>query len=247
MTESVLKRIIDDGLPRHVALVMDGNGRWATRRGLDRSIGHHAGVEAVERLVRFVGKHLPLECLTLFAFSSENWNRPQAEVDQLMTLLEQFLYDKLDEFADAGIRLRILGDVAGLPPSVQRACERAVERTKNGTNLRLAVALNYGSRGEVVRACRAIVDDVVHGRLTGDAIDEYVVRRNLYTAGMPDPDLVVRTSGEYRLSNFLLWQSAYAELYFCDVLWPDFRPHHLIEAVEEFQKRERRFGAAQGA
>jgi len=247
MTETVLQRVRAAGLPRHVALVMDGNGRWATRQGLDRSVGHHAGVQAVERLVRFVRKRLPIEYLTLFAFSSENWNRPRREVDELMMLLERFLYDKLEEFADAGIRLRILGQTSGLPDSVRRACERAMERTKEGERLQLAVALNYGSRLEISHACAAIAREVAANRLALESIGEETISRYLYTSSMPDPDLIVRTSGEHRLSNFLLWQSAYSELYFCDVLWPDFAPFHLVEAVAEFQQRERRFGGtAQG-
>ena len=240
---TLLERVKSAGVPRHVALTMDGNGRWARARGLPRTAGHEAGARAAERLVRFVGHRLGIAHVTLFAFSAENWGRPKAEVDFLLALLEQFVAEHLREFVDSGIRLRVVGDLSALPPAMQRTVADAVETTQGGTNLNLTIALSYGGRQDITRACQRILAEVADGRIAADDVSEEAIARRLDTAETPDPDLVIRTSGERRFSNFLLWQSAYAELYFTDVLWPDFSPADLVLAIDDFQKRERRFGA----
>jgi len=234
------------GLPRHVAIILDGNGRWAQQRNLSRVEGHVAGAKAVERLIRFVAKDLGLEYLTLFAFSAENWNRPKQEVDALMALLRQFSLEKLPELQDAGIRLRIAGDISRLPDDTREAVEYVIAETGNGDGLNLTIALNYGSQQEIVRACRKIVRAVMAGELAEDDINQTAFVANLYTAGIPDPDLVIRTSGERRLSNFLLWQAAYSELAFPETLWPDFTPEEFLKILTEFQTRDRRFGTVEG-
>ena len=235
------------GLPTHVAIIMDGNGRWAKQRGLSRGEGHLAGARAVERLIRFAAEDLELEYLTLFAFSAENWDRPKAEVDALMALLRQFALDRMDEFRDANIRLRIIGDLEDIPGETCTAVQQAIETTRHGTGLNLTIALNYGARQEMVRACRRIARAVRDGMLTEDAIDRGVVAGNLYAPGLPEPDLIIRTSGERRLSNFLLWQSAYAELAFPETLWPDFTPDEFLAILKEYQSRDRRFGKVEGS
>ena len=242
-----MKTLVDQvkgaGLPRHVAVIMDGNGRWAKARGLPRTAGHQAGAQAAEDLVRFSVGKLGLEYLTLYAFSAENWSRPEAEISYLMDLLKGFIEAKLEEFVDGGIRLRTIGDIDGLPRPVREAVRRAVDATVAGTALNLTIALNYGARQEVASAVARISRDVAAGRLKPDDVDEETVSRCLQTADLPDPDLIVRTSGEMRLSNFLLWQAAYAELVFTDTLWPDFTPAEFVRSIAEYQRRERRFGA----
>jgi len=240
---TLIERVQDAGLPRHVALIMDGNGRWANVHGLPRTAGHQAGAQAAERLIRFAGRQLGLNYLTLFAFSTENWNRSTAEVDFLMDLLDQFIAEKLKEFVAEGVRLVVSGELEDLPKRLQETVAYAIEQTAANDRLVLNVALNYGSRQEVVRACRQIVRAAVAGQLRPEDLDEATFTRFLYTNGIPDPDLIIRTSGEMRLSNFLLWQGAYAELFFSDTLWPDFTPAELLEAISNFQKRERRFGS----
>jgi undecaprenyl diphosphate synthase len=242
-----IERLRAAGLPRHVAIVPDGNGRWAKRRGLTRPEGHAAGTQAAERLIRFAGEKLGLEYLSLYAFSAENWNRPQAEVDALMVLLRGFALDNVDEMRDAGIRLRVAGDLSDLPDATREAVEYAISETRTGDKLHLTIALNYGAQQEIVRACRSVVEAVVSGEISEDDIDRSLLAAHLYTAGIPDPDLVIRTSGEMRLSNFLLWQSAYAELAFTQTLWPDFTPKEFVEILREYQTRSRRFGAVEGA
>ena len=239
---TLIERLKDAGLPRHVALIMDGNGRWANVHGLPRTAGHQAGAQAAERLIRFVGRQLGLKYLTLFAFSTENWSRSTAEVDFLMDLLDQFIAEKLKEFVAEGVRLVVSGELEDLPQRLRKTVAYAIEQTADNDRLVLNVALNYGSRQEVVRACREIVRAAVAGHLRPEDLDEATFTRFLYTDGIPDPDLIIRTSGEMRLSNFLLWQGAYAELFFSDTLWPDFTPAELLEAISGFQKRERRFG-----
>jgi len=241
---TLLERITSQRLPQHVALIMDGNGRWAHARGLPRTAGHRAGAEAAERLIRFVGERIGLRYVTLFAFSSENWRRPQEEVDFLMDLLREFIETKGTEFAEAGIRLRVAGEVDALPERLRETVRRVVQQTAAGEKMDLTVALNYGGRQDLVRACSRIAEDVAAGRLIPDAVNEDAIASRLYTVGMPDPDLVVRTSGEMRLSNFLLWQSAYAELYFTKVLWPEFTPAELVRAIDAYQRRKRRYGGA---
>lgn len=243
---TLVDRVKGAGIPRHVALIMDGNGRWARARNLPRAAGHRAGARAAERLVRFAGERLGLRYLTLFAFSTENWNRPKEEVDYLMDLLREFIDEKLKEFVESGVRLRVAGEVDSLPESLRETVIRAIHETKGGENLDLTVALSYGARQELTRVCREIAADVAAGRLKGGEIGEETIRSRLYTADVPDPDLIIRTSGELRLSNFLLWQAAYAELYFTDVLWPDFTPAELVYAIASYQKRKRRFGGLKG-
>ncbi len=217
---------------RHVAIIMDGNGRWAKRKHLPRAMGHKRGVEAVRAIVRSV-QDIDLECLTLYAFSSENWNRPEDEIDDLMNLMRRFIKSDLQEFIDNGVKLHIIGDWRGLAPDIVALLDDALERTKDG-NRTLAVALNYGAQQEIVRAAAKAAQA---GDITTDSI-----ARHLDTADLPPLDLLIRTSGEVRLSNFLLWQAAYAEMLFVDTLWPDFTPDHLREALDNFATRERRFG-----
>ncbi|MFA6218222.1 MAG: polyprenyl diphosphate synthase [Erythrobacter sp.] len=217
---------------RHVAIIMDGNGRWAKRRHLPRAMGHRKGVEAVRELVRSL-KDTSIECLTLYAFSSENWKRPEDEVDDLMNLMRKFIKSDLPEFIANDVRLHILGDWQVLAPDIVQMLEDALEQTARGSRT-LAVALNYGAQAEIVQAARLAA--------ASGAITEQSLAANLYTASLPPLDLLIRTSGEVRLSNFLLWQAAYAEMLFVDTLWPDFTPQHLRDALDQFAGRERRFG-----
>ncbi|MFC2077738.1 polyprenyl diphosphate synthase [Candidatus Bipolaricaulota bacterium] len=239
---TLLERVKAGRLPQHVALIMDGNGRWAQARDLPRTAGHRAGAVAAERLIRFAVERIGLKHLTLFAFSSENWTRPRDEVDFLMDLLREFIEEKKSEFIEAGVRLRVAGNVDALPESLRETVLRVVRETAAGEKLHLTVALNYGGRQDIVQACVSIAEDVAAGRLAPTEIDAESIAEHLHTSGIPDPDLVVRTSGEIRLSNFLLWQAAYAELYFADALWPDFTPAELLRAIDVFQQRERRYG-----
>jgi undecaprenyl diphosphate synthase len=218
---------------RHVAIIMDGNGRWAKKRHLPRVAGHRAGVEAVRKIVRAAGD-LGLEALTLYAFSSENWKRPEEEVSDLMGLMKRFIVSDIDEFAANDVRLKIVGNWRALAPDVVALIEDALARTAGNKRTTLAVALNYGAQDEIVRAARAAAGE---GAITAEAIEAH-----LDTADLPPLDLLIRTSGEVRLSNFLLWQAAYAELYFIDRLWPDFAPADLAAALDQFARRERRFG-----
>ncbi len=240
---SLIERVTTRALPRHVALIMDGNGRWAKMRDLPRTAGHQAGAQAAERLIRFVGRKLGIPHLTLYAFSTENWTRPQSEVRFLMSLLEQFIRDKLAEFVREGVRVIVSGQTDALPSPLRETVEHAISSTADNDRLTLNVALNYGARQEIVRACQGIAAAAAAGALDPATVDPERFSRFLYTDGLPDPDLVIRTSGEMRLSNFLLWQSAYAELYFTDTLWPDFTPAEFLKAIATFQDRERRFGA----
>ena len=218
---------------RHVAIIMDGNGRWAKKRMLPRAMGHKKGVDAVRRLVR-AARTMGLEALTLYAFSTENWSRPEDEVSALMGLLKAFILSDLDEFAANDVRLKIIGDYKALPADVVKLIEGALERTAGNTATTLAVALNYGSQDEIARAATKAA---AKGAITPEAI-----AAELDTADLPPLDLLIRTSGEIRLSNFLLWQAAYAEMWFTDVLWPDFTPDHLQEALDAYAQRERRYG-----
>lgn len=217
---------------KHVAIIMDGNGRWAKKRHLPRAMGHQRGVEAVRKLVRSV-ESMGIECLTLYAFSSENWNRPDEEVSDLMNLMRKFIKSDLPEFIANNVRLKIIGDWQGLAPDIVAMLEDALEQTSRGSNT-LAVALNYGSQQEIAQAAATAAKS---GAITPERI-----AANLYTADLPPLDLLIRTSGEVRLSNFLLWQSAYAEMSFTDVLWPDFTPEHLQTALDDFAQRDRRYG-----
>jgi undecaprenyl diphosphate synthase len=239
----LLAQAIDpDRLPSHIAIIMDGNGRWARRRNLPRVAGHKAGVEPV-RIAVETSTRLGIQALTLYAFSVENWKRPRAEVDTLWRLLRLYLRRELPEIMRNGIRFTCMGRLDGLPPQVRSELEAAVEATAQNTGMRLNVAINYSGRAELVDALNAIIDDArLEGRLRDLHIDEQSIASRLYTAGLPDPDLLIRTSGEMRISNFLLWQIAYAELYVTDTLWPDFRRADLLHAILDYQKRDRRFG-----
>jgi undecaprenyl diphosphate synthase len=239
---TLIERARARGLPKHVALIMDGNGRWAQARGLARAAGHQAGGRAAERLIRFAGRRLGLEYLTLFAFSTENWKRPAAEVEFLMDLLDQFLAEKLAEFVREGVQLRVLGDLGRLPDILQDRVRHAITETAGNDRLHLAIGLNYGSRQEILRACQRVASAATRGDVDPETLDPQRFSAFLDTHGMPDPDLVIRTSGEMRLSNFLLWQTAYAELCFTKTLWPDFTPAELVLEIVRYQERERRFG-----
>ena len=231
-------------LPRHVAIIMDGNGRWAKRRGLLRVRGHLVGVESVRVIVR-LARRLGLEYLTLYAFSDENWQRPTTEIRALMNILLRFVRKELAELRENQILLRAIGDLQRLPENVQRELARAEEASREGARMTLSLALSYGGRNEIVQAAQSLAQDLQAGRLRPEDISPENFSSRLYTAGMPDPDLLIRTSGEYRLSNFLLWQTAYTELYFTDTLWPDFREDEFIKAMQEYQQRDRRFGRTQ--
>jgi undecaprenyl diphosphate synthase len=229
--------------PLHVAIIMDGNGRWAKARGLPRTIGHQRGAEAVRRTVMGAAE-LGISHLTLFGFSSENWKRPASEIDDLMALLRFYLRSEIAELHRNGVRIRVIGDRDRLADDIVALIDEAETRTRDNVRLNLAVALSYGGRAEIARAARRLAHAVETGELAVGDIDEDAFARQLLTVGMPDPDLVIRTSGEKRISNFLLWQSAYAELVFMDRLWPDFTKDDLEDAIREFHRRDRRYGAA---
>jgi undecaprenyl diphosphate synthase len=238
----LLSRIrVHGAVPRHIAIIMDGNGRWARERHMPRPFGHRAGMKAVRQVVEGC-MEAGVEWLSLFAFSQENWQRPETEVSALMSLLEEYVAREADELRDAGVRVQVFGDLTRLSPAAARAVQHVVDDTRNGTKMSLNLFISYGGRDELVRAARAIALDVQQGALDVDQIDEHAFRARLYTADCPDPDLLIRTSGEQRLSNFLLWQVAYAELYISSVLWPDFGRTALFEAIIDFQRRDRRFG-----
>jgi undecaprenyl diphosphate synthase len=228
-------------LPRHVAIIMDGNGRWAKARGVPRLMGHRAGRESVREAVKGCVA-LGVEVLTLYTFSIENWNRPRREVEALMTILRHTLREEREELRRQNVSLAVVGREDDLPKPVRVAIDEARDALKSGTGLRLNLALSYSGRAEIVDAFRALLAEAKTHRLDPSQVDEATVARHLYTAGLPDPDLLIRTSGEMRLSNFLLWQMAYTELWITDTLWPDFRRRHLYQAIADFQKRERRFG-----
>ncbi len=231
--------------PTHVAIIMDGNGRWAKARGLPRVAGHRRGADAVRRVVRGAGE-LGIPVLTLFAFSTENWTRPADEVSDLMGLLRHYLRSELDELRKNGARLRVIGSREGLAADIVRDIADAEKLTATNTRIDVNICINYGSRDEIIHAARNLARRVAVGELTVDQIDHGSFERELLTAGVPDPDLLIRTSGEQRISNFLLWQCAYAELVFVDTLWPDFGKEHLERAIAEFRRRERRYGGVGG-
>jgi undecaprenyl diphosphate synthase len=228
-------------VPHHIAIIMDGNGRWAAGRALPRPLGHHAGMSSVREVVEGC-LEAGVSVLTLFAFSQENWQRPAGEIEALMSLLEEYIAREVSELRQQGVAVRILGDLDRLSGGARRAVDRIVAETADGTRLALNLCISYGSRSEIVHAARLLAEDVAAGRIVPAEIDETAFARRLYTAEWPDPDLLIRTSGEMRISNFLLWQLAYAELYVTPVLWPDFTRQHLFEAILEFQRRDRRFG-----
>lgn len=228
-------------IPAHVAIIMDGNGRWAKARGLPRSLGHKAGVEALRQTVRAAGE-LGIGWLTLFAFSSENWSRPMSEVSDLMGLVRLFIRRDLAELHRSNVRVRIIGRREGLDADILAMLRDAEDLTSENTGLTLVIAFNYGSRDEIARAARALCEDVASGRILPGQVTEDLLESRLDTAGIPDPDLIIRTSGEMRLSNFMLWQAAYSEFVFLPCLWPDFSRAHLVEAMEVFRTRDRRYG-----
>jgi undecaprenyl diphosphate synthase len=244
MTAAQTQRV-EARVPRHVAIIMDGNGRWARARGLPRIAGHRQGAEAVRRTV-VSGLELGIEYLTIFAFSSENWKRPEREIDDLMGLLRLYLRNEVGELSRQGVRVRIIGDRDRLSRDIRSLIDEAERTTDANQAITLTIALNYGSRQEIVRAARRLARDVAAGALAPENVDEAAFGRYLDTSEMPDPDLLIRTSGEQRLSNFLLWQSAYTELVYLPTLWPDFKKADLENAVAEFQRRERRYGATSG-
>ena len=241
---SAAQALPPDTLPRHVAIIMDGNGRWATQRGLPRSAGHAAGVEALRDIIR-ASDDWGIECLTIYAFSTENWARSKEEVGALMALLLKYFASEIDELDAKHVRILILGDVDGLPDAQRKAVCDAMERTKDNTGLKLNIALNYGGRAELVRAAQRLADQVQKGELKPEEIGADAFAAQLYTAGQPDVDLLIRTSGEQRLSNFLPWQTAYAEMVFDRTLWPDFDRACYLKALREFASRSRRFGGVE--
>ncbi len=229
------------GQARHVGLIMDGNGRWAKARGLSRSDGHRHGLDALRRIIRH-GVKVGLDYMTIYSFSSENWSRPETEVSFLMSLLRRFVQRDLSEIHQANVKVRVIGDREGLEPGIRQLLVDAEELTRGNTGMTLVVAFNYGSRDEIVRAVQSLARDVAKGTLTPEDITADKIGERLDTAGIPDPDLIIRTSGEMRLSNFLMWQAAYSEFYFCQCHWPDFDENAFDQALAEFGSRERRFG-----
>ena len=229
-------------IPKHVALIMDGNGRWAKKRALNRIRGHEEGTESVRVIVR-TSREMGIEWLTLYAFSEENWKRPKYEIDALMAILKRFLKSELQEMMENSIRFQAIGRTDKLPPAVQKLIDETTEKTSHNREMVLSLALSYGGRQEITRAVRKIAEKIKTGDIQPSEISEKLISESLYTSGMPDPDLLIRTSGEYRVSNFMLWQIEYTEIYVTPTLWPDFRKEEYLLAIQEFQKRERRFGA----
>ncbi len=240
-TDSLTALRVHGAVPAHIAIIMDGNGRWAQARDLPRPAGHQAGMAAVREVVEG-GLQAGVQVLTLFAFSQENWQRPAPEIDALMQLLEEYIAREAAELAAQGVAVRFLGDLDRLSPSARSAAEYLMRETASGTALALNLCVSYGARAEIVLAAQRLAARVLAGEMTVEAINEAAVARELYTAAWPDPDLLIRTSGEYRLSNFLLWQLAYAEFHVTPVLWPDFTREHLYLAIRDYQQRDRRFG-----
>lgn len=241
-TDAKLLASIDlDRIPKHIAVIMDGNGRWAKRRGKPRIFGHRAGAESVKAIIDTCAR-LQIQAVTLYAFSTENWKRPKAEVSGLMSMLKKVLRRELAEVTASNIRFQAIGNIEGLAPDVQAELAYATEKTASNTGLVMCVALNYGGRAEIVEACRRAVVDLIGEGRTPDDLNESDIERNLYTRGLPDVDLLIRTSGEMRISNFLLWQLAYSEIYVTPTFFPDFRRKEIFEAIIDYQRRDRRFG-----
>lgn len=227
--------------PEHIAIIMDGNGRWAQKQGQERLFGHNFGVEAVREALKGA-QEIGVKYLTLYAFSTENWNRPKDEVDGLMDLLVRTISNEVDELDESNVIVNTIGDLEGLPADCKAEMQKSYERTKNNTGVQLNLALNYSARWEMVNAVKKIASELGNGNLAIESIDDETISSHLTTAGIPDPELMIRTSGEHRVSNFLLWQIAYTEFHFTDVLWPDFKKEDLFKAVLDYQSRERRFG-----
>lgn len=230
-----------NNIPKHIAIIMDGNGRWAKMRGLLRTEGHRAGIERIKEVVSFCSE-IGVKVLTLFAFSTENWKRPKREVNMLMRILDRFLIRQVSELNKNNIRFMAIGRLGGLPDFLQDKLHKAMESTKDNSGLIVNMALNYGSRSEIVDATKSVVQSILENRLKLGEIDENAFSQYLYTAGLPDPDILIRTSGEMRISNFLLWQISYAEFYFSKKFWPDFGKEDLLKAIKEYNRRERKFG-----
>ncbi|MFT8347892.1 isoprenyl transferase [Clostridium saccharoperbutylacetonicum] len=230
-----------NNIPNHIAIIMDGNGRWAKEKKMPRSMGHKAGMETI-RVVLKEATRLGVKNLTLYAFSTENWSRPKDEVGAIMKLLVSYLNKELKECHENGVKMNLLGDVTKLPEDCQKALNNAIETTKNNTKINLNFALNYGGRDEIIRAIKLISEDVKNNKISEDDIDEILVQNYLYTKGIPDPDLIIRPSGEQRLSNFLLWQCAYSEFWYSHINWPEFKEKDLRRAIADYQNRDRRFG-----
>jgi undecaprenyl diphosphate synthase len=237
----LVQQINTASLPKHLAIIMDGNGRWAKQKGLIRALGHESGTKSVKVTVETCAK-LGIQNLTLYAFSTENWNRPKLEVETLMKLLISSLKKEIKTLQSNNIKLNAIGNLTNLPTKVQKELQEVIDKTSENTRMTLTLALSYGAREEIVQAVKKISDKVKNNIISEQAIDESIINQHLYTHNLPDVDLVIRTSGEHRISNFLLWQIAYAEFYFIDVLWPDFTENNLYEAIISYQKRERRFG-----
>ena len=236
-----MKEIDPDKLPQHIAIIMDGNGRWAERHAMGRVLGHRKGAESVRVVVRTC-RRIGISCLTLYAFSMENWLRPKAEVRALLQLLKEYLVNEVQEMMDQDIRLTAIGNLDSLGAPVLMKLRETIERTAGNQGMVLNLALSYGGRDEIATAAGRMVSDSLAGKIKPADVTKELCQRYLYTSGLPDPDLLIRTGGEYRISNFLLWQMAYTEFYFTDILWPDFREPDLMEAIAEYQQRERRFG-----
>lgn len=235
------EKIDPENLPQHIAIIMDGNGRWAKKQGLMRAMGHEKGTKAVREVVEACSE-IGVKNLTLYAFSTENWNRPKLEVDTLMKLLVSSLKKEIKTLQDNNIRLNAIGRLENLPAKAHKELTEVINKTRNNGRMTLTLALSYGSREELTNAVKEIAKNVENGEISAKAIDESVINKHLYTQNLPDVDLLIRTSGEQRISNFLLWQIAYAELYFTEILWPDYRKDDLFEAIYNYQNRERRFG-----
>ena len=235
------KHTVDfNALPEHIGIIMDGNGRWAKKRGLPRTAGHSVGAKTFKAIARYCNK-IGIKYLTVYAFSTENWKRPQAEVDAIMNLLKDYLVDAKN-FKDENIKVKFIGDMTPLTDELKQLIIDAEEGSVDATGLKLNIALNYGGRDEIVYAVKQIADDVANGNLKSEDISEKAISDRIYTSNQPDPDIIIRPSGEYRLSNFMIWQAAYSEFWYSTVLWPDFKPKHLDQAIIDYQKRNRRFG-----
>ena len=240
-TTTVHTKVDLDHLPRHVAIIMDGNGRWAKKRGMPRTAGHAAGAETFRTIATYC-KDIGLDYLTVYAFSTENWKRPQEEVGAIMGLLRKYLHEAIEEMARDHIKLQVFGDLTSLDPELYQLCQETRKISEGYDGFQVNVCLNYGGRDEIVRAARKFAQDCVEGKAKPEELTETSFASDLYSAGIPDPELIIRPSGEIRTSNFLLWQSAYSEYYFTDVLWPDFSPDELLNAIASYQGRSRRFG-----
>jgi undecaprenyl diphosphate synthase len=236
-----IEQVKKNGIPKHVAVIMDGNGRWAQKQGSERILGHRQGVNSVRSIVEGAGE-LGIEFLTLYAFSTENWDRPKEEVSALMVLLIDAVVQEIDNLNEKNVRMLVIGDLCCFPSEVESKLKEAIESTSNNTGLNLILGLSYSGRWDILTAVRKISREIKSGNLEVGEVDEKFFESYLSTAGIPDPELLIRTSGEFRISNFLLWQVAYSEFYFSNILWPDFRKENLFEAIIDFQNRERRFG-----